>query len=310
MVKTPDRDLRGDDISPPDHSPPKDNLNQLDALLGLMADLRIIDQPVNSHQHQAIDVPCSVVTEQNIVRENTVNIDLPTDKSIDSPANQALDHHLLSKNHDDHLTDNDPLLIVNNSLVSSLQDNLPSAVQQVEENLSSETEDLATEMNAVRSLFDMINLMAVDDHNSVTNIIDNDSEKIDISNVTNGQENLDEVRTSDVLNNQLINQAIPADENSQNINNGNHHGDADQNENSDTNITINQSNSLQSEPSETDYQDSFKSLQDLLFGKEISQIDDFNTKIDKKLLAIEEQLYQPERLINLLLPVIGELLNL
>jgi outer membrane protein OmpA-like peptidoglycan-associated protein len=301
MVKTPDRDLRGGDVSPSQDLSKKNNLNQLDALLGLMADLRIIDQPVNSPKHQAIDVPCSVVTEPDSVRENTVNMDSSIDSSvidssIDLSVNPVSDHHLLTENNDqnvidpviDPVIDHDRSLIINNAINN--QNNLPATLPTIQ---SITAKDSETDTDVVRSLLDMIHLTTGVDNSDINN------SGINHTNNINDRSEQAVLKADNIVEN-IISENI----NDQASNNGD---SQKQNDNIATDLTINQPEDSQLNPPA---EDNFKFLQDLLFGKEISQIDDFNTKIDQKLLAIEEQLYQPERLINLLLPVIGELLNL
>ena len=278
MVNTPDRDLRGGEVSPSHDPSPQNNLNQLDALLGLMADLRIIDQPVNSPKHQAIDVPCSVITEQDSVRENTVNIDSPIDSLIDLSVNPVSDHHLLTENNNQNVTDpvtnHDPSFILNDSI--------------------------NTDTDIVRSLLDLINLTPEVDNSDINN---SDINNLNINHInTNNVDNQSEQAILKTDN--IISENTAENINDQTFGNGD---SQKQNHNIATDLTINHAEDSQLNPPA---EDNFKFLQDLLFGKEISQIDDFNAKIDQKLLAIEEQLYQPERLINLLLPVIGELLNL
>jgi outer membrane protein OmpA-like peptidoglycan-associated protein len=318
MVKTPDRDLGGGELSSPYHPPQKDNLNQLDALLGLMAELRIIDQQsVNSRQQQTIDVSCAVVTEENIVRENTVNLDLsidstnlPIDESIDLKVNQTLDHHLPASDDQESLTNHDPSILVNDDLISSPQDNLPIA-RTNGQNITSAVKNVETDLNVVRSLLDMINVTPGVDHADINNPDVNNADINHLNINHTDTNNIDDQSGQAVLKtNNIFENIISENINEQAAGIGDSHK---QNENQDNHeniardITINQP---EQSPSNPPAEDNFKFLQDLLFGKEISQIDDFNAKIDQKLLAIEQQLYQPDRLINLLLPVIGELLNL
>ncbi len=54
----------------------------------------------------------------------------------------------------------------------------------------------------------------------------------------------------------------------------------------------------------------FQKLQDILVGVEITELEDIATNLKEKLAKLEHQIYEPEALIELLLPCFGELLRL
>ncbi len=53
----------------------------------------------------------------------------------------------------------------------------------------------------------------------------------------------------------------------------------------------------------------FGKLQDILFGPELDDLQDLTKRIQENLLELEAQIYEPQKLINLLLPCITELLK-
>lgn len=55
--------------------------------------------------------------------------------------------------------------------------------------------------------------------------------------------------------------------------------------------------------------DAYKRLQVLLLEPELSELQGLIHQFDQKLTSIEQQIYEPQELINLLLPIISELLN-
>ncbi|WP_292752771.1 OmpA family protein [Nostoc sp. NMS4] len=57
-------------------------------------------------------------------------------------------------------------------------------------------------------------------------------------------------------------------------------------------------------------EDALQKLREILFGDELADIDNITAKLEQKLTKIENQIYNPKELINLLLPRIDELLRL
>ena len=55
--------------------------------------------------------------------------------------------------------------------------------------------------------------------------------------------------------------------------------------------------------------DSFKRLQDLLMGPEVEEVRDLVAYVDEKVGNLERQIYEPSELLNLLLPLIAQLLS-
>ncbi|WP_375472737.1 OmpA family protein [uncultured Nostoc sp.] len=57
-------------------------------------------------------------------------------------------------------------------------------------------------------------------------------------------------------------------------------------------------------------EDALQKLREILIGYELAEIDNITDKIEQKLTKIEHQIYEPNELINLLLPWVSELLKL
>ncbi len=57
-------------------------------------------------------------------------------------------------------------------------------------------------------------------------------------------------------------------------------------------------------------EDAFQKLQQILVGHQLAEVDNFINQLQEKLKKIEYQIYEPQELINLLLPSISELLKL
>ncbi|WP_242062033.1 OmpA family protein [Nostoc punctiforme] len=57
-------------------------------------------------------------------------------------------------------------------------------------------------------------------------------------------------------------------------------------------------------------EDAFQKLQQILVGHQLAEVDNFINQLEEKLKKLEYQIYEPQELINLLLPSISELLKL
>ncbi|WP_099070387.1 OmpA family protein [Nostoc linckia] len=57
-------------------------------------------------------------------------------------------------------------------------------------------------------------------------------------------------------------------------------------------------------------EDAFQKLQRILVGHQLAEVDNFINQLEEKLKKLEYQIYEPQELINLLLPSISELLKL